>query len=99
MVNKERIINRVCRHTGYSRRVCAMIINEFIDVTDDYIINGNDVRIKNLFTIRIKEVDDHVGRDPVTGEVRKFDPYRVIKCTLSPTVKNAFKEKEKANEG
>ena len=91
MVDKYELIRTTADNIGIPKITCEAIIDEFFSEIRRNLVQGNDINIGNFLTFRVKEYPPRRGYNILTGQVDTFPATKVVKCKLSPSIKNAVK--------
>lgn len=86
-MNKAELVGAVCDRTGANRAVVEGILGELIEVIQDTVAAGSQVKLTGFGTWKPVERAARVGRNPKTGEempiaarrVPQFSPGQVFK--------------------
>lgn len=93
MVNKEKIVNDLAERTGRHKYEVREIIDAFIDIMRDYLVDGEKVMITRLFTATVRDYNRSIGRNPRTGETVEIAPCKKVNIKASKTLNNAINAK------
>ncbi len=95
MTGKREIVRRAARKKYGSGRLDALKIEEcsqmydiFEEVLTEALINGEQVKIKGLFTAEVKERPARRGRNPRTNEVQQFPAVKSVSFKISQRIKD-----------
>ncbi len=64
---------------GYTKKQCEKIIDAFTEAVEDVLAGGDEVKLTNFGTFKLKVINEHDGIDPKTRKpihyVAKATPY------------------------
>ena len=92
-MDKYGLIRAVGDNTGIPKITCEAVINEFLEEMRRNIIQGNDINLNNLMTIKIKDRPATNGYDIVKGKVGIIPATKVVKCKISESLKQVVKSR------
>ncbi len=79
MLKKEFINIMQGKLGGYTKKQCEKIIDAFTESIEDVLASGDEVRLTNFGTFKLKIINEHDGIDPKTRKTvhyeRKATPY------------------------
>ena len=87
-MNKKELIEKVARQTGLSKKDSADVLDEFIAVISDELVNGNPVKLIGFGSFEIYERAERRGRNLQTGEDILIPAKKAIKFKPSKNLKN-----------
>lgn len=73
---------------GYTKKQCEMIIDAFTDAVAEVLASGNEIRLTNFGTFKIRQIKSHENTDLSTGKRIYFKPRRTPILKFSSRFKN-----------
>ena len=67
-LTKERIIQRLCKSNGLSRKEAAQVFYTFLETIEGTLEKGEDVLISRFGKFSVMKKHPRRGRNPATGE-------------------------------
>lgn len=92
MKTNNEIIKEVATNLGYSQKDVKSVIENFVDVITTSLVSGEDVKIKDIGTFKIKETAQRNGRNPKTGESIVIEKSKKVAFSVTSSLKQAVKE-------
>lgn len=92
-MTKNEIIAIVSEKINITKNQCEQVIDCFIDELTNCLVNNDKLVIKNFASIYVSELSPRKARNPVTGKIVTNPATRIVKCKISPTIKNAVNRK------
>ncbi|RKY88403.1 integration host factor subunit beta [candidate division KSB1 bacterium] len=78
-MTKADIVNKIAEATGLTKVETEAVVNGFISIIRDTLIQGEGIEIRGFGTFKIRKKNPRVARNPRTGEKiyipKKFVPY------------------------
>lgn len=93
-MKKTELLDRVSKKCGYQKYVCERIIDAMRDVVEDALVDGEDVIIRGFMSMRLTDIKQRKGYNPITGEIEEFKPVKGIRCRISENIKAAVNNVE-----
>jgi len=90
--NRQTLINDMAPKLNVSKLLCDKFIDCFIEEIKQYLQEGDKITLHNFITFDVSERDARFGRDPQSGKVIEYPPYKVITCKMSDNFKSMIKE-------
>ena len=72
-----------------SKKACAALIDDFIDLTIKNLKKGNKVRITGLGIMQVRNRPARMGRNPATGEPIKIKASKKVAFRASKDLKES----------
>ena len=93
-LTKKEIINSVYMQIGFSKKICEILLEDFLSILLNEIITKKKVKISNFGTFAIRHKKSRIGRNPKTLEKKIISERNVV--IFKPSKK--FKEFINSNE-
>ena len=90
-ITKQSLIQEIAKSTGFVRNDIKIVVEQFLDLLGEKLIEGNTIEIRGFGTFACKSRKARPARNPRTGETVFIDERRV------PTFKFSSEIKEKIN--
>ncbi|PSW27627.1 integration host factor subunit alpha [Photobacterium phosphoreum] len=70
-MNKKELVTAIAEHsmTEVSKQQAENVLNAFIDIIKDSLLNGDDLALNGFGTFTVRHRVERKGRNPRTGEV------------------------------
>ena len=91
-MNKKEMIREIADRLDYTYVDVGNVINEFINIVTEKLIEGDDVKIRGLGTWKTKIAGAKVLKLP-NGKKRSFRPYNKVLHTVSELLKDKVRGK------
>lgn len=92
-MKKADLINKVAENTGVSKKQTEEVVNEFMEVIKQALMEGEEVKLVGFGNFEIKEQGERVARDPRDpNKVINIPAKRVVKFKISKKLKNILDE-------
>ena len=92
-MKKADLINKVAENTGVSKKQTEEVVNEFMEVIKQALMEGEEVKLVGFGNFEIKEQGERVARDPRDpNKVINIPAKKVIKFKISKKLKNILDE-------
>lgn len=82
-MQKPELVQAVKEITGVPATQVKPIVNAVFEAIEKAIVNGEEVEIRGLFATTNKEVAEHEGRNPKTGEKVLVPAHRKVGISLA----------------
>lgn len=79
----------VYQELGLSRIESAELVETFLDIISDRIVEGESVKLSSFGSFLVRSKNERVGRNPKTGEEVPITPRRVMVFKASNILKQA----------
>lgn len=90
-ITKQSLIQEIAKSTGFVRNDIKIVVEQFLDLLGEKLIEGNTIEIRGFGTFACKSRKARPARNPRTGETVFIDE------RLVPTFKFSSEIKEKIN--
>lgn len=92
-MKKADLINKVAENTGVSKRQTEEVVNEFMEVIKQALMEGEEVKLVGFGNFEIKEQGERTARDPRDpNKVINIPAKKVVKFKISKKLKNILDE-------
>jgi len=79
----------VYQELGLSRIESAELVETFLDIISDRIVEGESVKLSSFGSFLVRSKSERIGRNPKTGEEVPITPRRVMVFKASNILKQA----------
>lgn len=79
----------VYQELGLSRIESAELVETFLDIISDRIVEGESVKLSSFGSFLVRSKNERIGRNPKTGEEVPITPRRVMVFKASNILKQA----------
>lgn len=79
----------VYQKLGLSRIESAELVETFLDIVSDRIVEGESVKLSSFGSFLVRSKNERIGRNPKTGEEVPITPRRVMVFKPSNILKEA----------
>lgn len=86
-MNRQEMTRVIARKRNMRVGPVGDIIDDYIELCRQNLINGEPVVMRNLITLEISERHPRYGRNPKTGKVEYFPLLKAIRCKASKKLK------------
>ena len=94
-MTKADIVNKIAEATGLTKVETETVVNGFISIIRDALIEGEGIEIRGFGTFKTREKNPRIARNPRTGEKinipKKFVPYFKPSKDFKDSVDNSRK--------
>jgi DNA-binding protein HU-beta len=90
-MNKTELIDAISTKSGLSKKDTETFFNNFINVVEDAVVDGEKVSLVGFMTIEAKKTDARKGRNPSTGESIDVPASKRISVKIGKPFKEAVK--------
>tara|TARA_B100000575_G_scaffold287868_1_gene286912 strand:- start:855 stop:1148 length:294 start_codon:yes stop_codon:yes gene_type:complete len=87
-LTKKEIINSIYMQLGFSKKILENLLEDFLMIFLDELINNKKVKISNFGTFSIRFKKSRIGRNPKTLEKKLITGRNVILFKPSKELKN-----------
>tara|TARA_Y100000590_G_scaffold264299_1_gene296930 strand:+ start:1212 stop:1505 length:294 start_codon:yes stop_codon:yes gene_type:complete len=91
---KKELVNSIYMQLGFSKKISDNIVEDFINVIVDNLIQDKKVKISNFGTFFLKRKKSRIGRNPKTKEKKIISERNVITFKASKEFKNYINKNE-----
>jgi DNA-binding protein HU-beta len=92
-MKKADLINKVAENTGVSKKQTEEVVNEFMEVIKQALMEGEEVKLVGFGNFEIKEQGERAARDPRDpNKVINIPAKKVVKFKISKKLKNILDE-------
>ena len=92
------LLKELALRTGCSKDHCKFIMDNFVEISTQALMEDEDVYVNNLFVLEPYELSARKARNPKTGEVTLFPSVKTVKCRFSKKIKKMLKYGEDNDE-
>lgn len=86
----ERIYGNV---TEFEIQQCTQFCDTLVDIFIDSLIEGKKIAWKGFLSAEVIDRGERRGRNPQTNEVSVFPAIKLVKCKISPSIKDRINGK------
>lgn len=86
-ITKSGLVEQYAQKHNSTKKDAAEIIDNVFNLLQDNFIEGNDVELQNIGTLKIKERPARMGRNPKTGEPMQFTDSKSIVFKINSGLK------------
>ena len=94
-LTKKEIINSIYMQLGFSKKILENLLEDFLMIFLDELINNKKVKISNFGTFHIRFKKSRVGRNPRTKEEKIIKERNVVLFKPSKDFKKFINDNEK----
>ena len=94
-LTKKEIINSIYMQLGFSKKILENLLEDFLMIFLDELINNKKVKISNFGTFSIRFKKSRVGRNPKTKEEKIIKERNVVLFKPSKDFKKFINDNEK----
>tara|TARA_Y100000590_G_C15202517_1_gene819287 strand:- start:297 stop:590 length:294 start_codon:yes stop_codon:yes gene_type:complete len=91
---KKELINSIYMQLGFSKKISDNIVEDFLNLILDNLIQNKKVKISNFGTFVIRKKKSRIGRNPKTKEKKVISERNVITFKASKEFKNYINKNE-----
>lgn len=91
-VNFQTLTKDFASSHNISYKSALSVISDFINIIQENLISGNQVKIGNLFTLSIAKTKARAGRNPSTGQPLEIKEGKSLKIKSSISFKKLIAE-------
>lgn len=88
-VTRTDLSEAVYKELGLSRIESAELVETFLDIISDRIVQGESVKLSSFGSFLVRSKNERIGRNPKTGEEVPITPRRVMVFKPSNILKQA----------
>ncbi len=93
-LTKKEIINSIYMQLGFSKKISENILEDFLSIILDELIQNKKVKIPNFGSFIIRNKKSRVGRNPKTLEKKLITERNVVLFRPSKQLKNKLNNNE-----
>ena len=93
-LTKKDLVNMVYMQVGFSKSISENLINEFISLIIENLIEEKKLKISNFGTFSIRKKKSRIGRNPKTKEKKIISDRNVVLFKPSKEFKTFINSKE-----
>lgn len=90
-MNHKELQSALSEKTGMSQKQCQAMLDAFIDVTRQSVVDGEGAQMLDLGSFEVREKEQKVMFNPLTGKRSLIPPKLVVGFKASATIKNQIK--------
>lgn len=94
---KKDLINQMYER-GYTKRASTVILTDLFSIIRNALIEGIDVDIQGIGTIKTKLMPERTGRNLFTGEKVVVPPHRSPRMRFSASFRNDIRRADEASD-
>ena len=98
-ITKQALIQEIAKSTGFVRNDIKTVIEQFLDLLAEKLIEGNTIEIRGFGTFACKPRKARPARNPRTGETVLFEERMVPSFKFSNDIKDKINSLEAIVEG
>ena len=98
-ITKQALIQEIAKSTGFVRNDIKTVIEQFLDLLAEKLIEGNTIEIRGFGTFACKPRKARPARNPRTGETVMIEERMVPSFKLSNDIKDKINSLEAIVEG
>ena len=98
-ITRADLAESVYRKVGLSRTESAQLVEMVLDEICDAVVRGETVKLSSFATFQVREKNEHIGRNPKTGEEVPILPRKVMTFKASNVLKSRILRAHKALKG
>lgn len=87
-VKKNDLIKSISENANVSKQSAALMLDIVTNTLLSHVINGNDINIPGLLTIKHVDRKERIARNPRTGESVLVPAKKTVKALLSKDIKS-----------
>lgn len=78
-MGKSDLIDKIRKDTGLTKAASAECVNNVLNAIADVLKEGENVVLPGFGTFEVKEVPEHMGRNPQTGQPMTIKAHKRVK--------------------
>ena len=91
-LTKKDLVNQVYMQIGFSKQVSESLIDEFLLLITENLINDGMIKLSKFGTFSIRSKKSRIGRNPKTKEIKTISKREVILFKPSKEFKNLINQ-------
>ncbi len=93
-LTKKEIVNSIYMQLGFSKKICEILIEDFLEIILRQLIINNKVKIPKFGTFILRYKKERIGRNPKTLEKKTISERNVILFKPSKELKKYINTNE-----
>ena len=93
-ITKQALIQEIAKSTGFVRNDIKTVVEQFLDLVGEKLIEGNTIEIRGFGTFACKPRKARPARNPRTGETVQIEERMVPTFKFSNDIKNKINSLE-----
>jgi len=89
-MKKNEVVNEIAKRSGLPKAECDKVIDLFVDVIKDALVEGDRVIIRGFLTFEVSEYRARDGYNPQTGRTQRYGSVKTVKCKVGKPIKDAI---------
>ena len=85
---KKNLAEQIHKKVGFSKNFSSVLIDDFIDILKDELINSQKVKMSSFGTFEVVNKNQRIGRNPKTKVLAKISARKIVKFKSSNYIKN-----------
>ena len=85
---KKNLAEQIHKRVGFSKNFSSVLIDDFIDILKDELINSQKVKMSSFGTFEVVNKNQRIGRNPKTKVLAKISARKIVKFKSSNYIKN-----------
>ena len=81
-MNKLQIIKLLAKRCGTTERLANKVLNEFLQITSETIVNGDSVKLNNFGTISAGDYKERLARNPRNNQTLIVPQHKRVKFSI-----------------
>ena len=98
-MNRQEMTRTISRKRHLRDGIVGDIIDDYIELCRQNLINGEPVVMRNLVKLEISERHPRYGKNPKTGKVEYFPLLKAVRCKTSKHLKREINGVFETSEG
>jgi nucleoid DNA-binding protein len=90
-MNRKEFIDGMAEKFEISKKQATLEMKHVLDHLVDCVSEGNDVNITGYLKVKIKEIQERMGRNPKTGEEVLIPTHNQVRVSVGQKLKQAVK--------
>ena len=91
-MKKNEVVKEVSKRSGLPKAECDKVVDTFIDVIRDALVDDGKVIIRGFLTLETSELKARNGYNPITGQLEQYAPVKIVKCKVGRPIKDAVND-------
>ena len=85
---KKNLAEQIHKKVGFSKNFSSVLIDDFIDILKDELINSQKVKMSSFGTFEVVNKNQRIGRNPKTKVLANISARKIVKFKSSNYIKN-----------
>jgi integration host factor subunit alpha len=94
-LTKSAIISKITDEMGFSNKQSTDSVETILETIKSALASGDDVLVSGFGKLCVREKEERLGRNPVTGESMMLPPRRVVSFKISGKLRDRINGKNK----